>query len=121
MSSSFEQPIYDGAAALRDAIAKDDPAVLAPMIIGAALYEEDFDVVYPACVRLSSHGDEIVRGNAVLGFGHLARLFGRLGDEGPEIVRRSLEDSSSYVRGQGHAAASDLEHFLGLQIRQRKE
>ena len=119
--SSYEQPPYDGAEALRDAIAKDDPAVLAPMIVGAALYEEDFDVVYRACVRLSTHSDEVVRGNAVLGFGHLARLFGRLGDEAPEIVKRSLEDRSEYVRGQAYAAASDLENFLGLQIRTRKE
>lgn len=121
MTSSFEQPNYDGADALRDAIAKDDPDVLAPMIVGAALYEEDFDVVYPACVRLSSHSDEVVRGNAVLGFGHLARLFGRLGDEAPEIVKRSLEDPSAYVRGQAYAAASDLEHFLGLQLRPPKQ
>ncbi len=117
MTHSFEQPEYPGADALRDAIERDDPEVLGPMIIGAALYEDDFDTVYSACLRLSNHRDETVRGNAVLGFGHIARLFGRLGQDGPDIVKRGLKDPSPYVRGQAHAAANDLDHFLGLSIR----
>ena len=120
MTRFFEQPTYNGPETLRDAIAKDDPEVLAPLIIGAALYEDDFDIVYRACITLSTHSDEIVRGNAILGFGHLARLFGRTGEEAPGIVKRGLADPSDYVRGQAYAAAGDLEHFLGLQIRERR-
>ena len=86
------------------------------MIVAAALYEEDFNLVYDACVQLSEHSDEIVRGNAVLGLGHLARLFGRLGDEAPSILRRSLGDPSAYVRGQAYAAASDVRHFLNIRV-----
>lgn len=71
-----------------------------PTIIAAALYEDDFDTAYEACVQLGSHPDEVVRGNAILGFGHLARLFGRLGDEAPAIVKQGLIDASAYVRGQ---------------------
>jgi hypothetical protein len=88
------------------------------MIIAAALYEDDFDTAYGACVQLSSHPDEVVRGNAILGFGHLARLFGRLGDEAPAIVKQGLIDVSAYVRGQAYAAAGDLHHFLGLDLRE---
>jgi hypothetical protein len=117
MTNVYEQPKYDGMHALRDAIEKNDPDVLAPMIVAAALYEEDFDVVYKACVQLSVHPDAIVRGNAILGFGHLARLFGRTGDEGPLLVKSALLDNSDYVRGQAHAAAGDLQHFLGIEVR----
>jgi hypothetical protein len=117
MSNVYEQPTYDGARALAEAIAANDPEVLGPMIIAAALYEDDFDTVYDACVKLSSHSDEVVRGNAILGFGHLARLFGRLGDEAPLILKRGLVDDSNYVRGQAYAAAGDLQHFLGIELR----
>jgi hypothetical protein len=117
MTNVYEQPKYEGPQALLDAIKANNIDVLGPMIIAAALYEDDFDTAYRACVQLSSHADEVVRGNAILGFGHLARLFGRLGDEAPGIVKRGLVDSSGYVRGQAHAAAGDLQHFLGVEFR----
>lgn len=118
MNNVYEQPTYDGAEALAKAIEVNDPSVLGPMIIAAALYEDNFDTAYDACVKLGSHPDEVVRGNAILGFGHLARLFGRLGDEAPSIVKRGLVDDSSYVRGQAHAAAGDLQHFLDIELRE---
>jgi hypothetical protein len=117
VNNVYEQPGYEGAQSLAAAIQADDPEVLAPMIIAAALYEDDFDTVYCACVKLSSHPDEVVRGNAVLGFDHLARLFGRLGDEAPAIVKLGLADGSTYVRGKAYAAAGDLQHFMGIELR----
>jgi hypothetical protein len=116
MTNFHEQPEYRGAEALLKAIAENNADILGPMIIAAALYEDDFDTVYSACVQLSSHPDEVVRGNAILGFGHLARLFGRLGNEAPGLVKRALADTSSYVRGQAHAAAGDLQHFLRIDV-----
>lgn len=117
MTSIYEEPRYSGSQELRDAIDNNDPDVLGPMIVAAALHEENFDIVYKACVQLSKHPDEIVRGNAILGLGHLARLFGRLEAEAPRIVRDGLLDASDYVRGQAHAAAGDLQHFLGVEVR----
>jgi hypothetical protein len=117
MSNFYEQPAYAGAQALTDAIEADDANVLAPMIVAASLYEDDFNIAYGACMRLSTHADEVVRGNAILGLGHLARLFEQLGPEAPEIVKRGLTDSSAYVRGQAHATAGDLQHFLGVEVR----
>ncbi|HVV82145.1 MAG TPA: hypothetical protein VHE35_03670 [Kofleriaceae bacterium] len=73
-------------------------------------------MVHDASLRLSAHRDEIVRGNAILAFGHLARLFRRASDEGVSIVRRALRDPSPYVRGQAWAAASDLRHYLMVAI-----
>jgi hypothetical protein len=117
MTNVYEQPKYEGPQALVDAIQTNNADVLGPMIIAAALYEDDFDTVYGACVKLSAHSDAIVRGNAILSLGHLARLFGRLGDEAAEIVKCGLADSSAYVRGQAYAAAGDLHHFLGIEVR----
>lgn len=116
MTDTYAQPRYDGAVALMEAIERDDVAVLGEAIIGAPLYEEDFDVVHQASVRLSTHDDQIIRGNAILAFGHLARRFERMGVETLEIVRRGLHDRSEYVRGQAWAAASDRRFFLGAPI-----
>jgi len=118
MTNVYEQPKYEGAQALGEAIQANNADVLGPMIIAAALYEDDFDTIYDACVQLSAHPDEIVRGNAILSFGHLARLFGRLGDDAVGIVQSGLTDSSDYVRGQAYAAAGDLHHFLGVAVRE---
>jgi hypothetical protein len=55
----------------------DDVGGLQPMIIAAALYEEELEFVQCACIHLSGHRDEIVRGNAVLGFGRQALPWNR--------------------------------------------
>jgi hypothetical protein len=117
MSDIFIQPQYDGNDALLDAIARNDTVALPSMIIATALYESDFDLARRACITLSEHPDEIIRGNAILGFGHLARRFGEL--EQPEIgiVKRGLHDASDYVRDQANAAASDLKSFLAVDVR----
>jgi hypothetical protein len=117
MRSVFEQPNYQGQQVLLDAIQRDDLDALRPMVIAAALYEEDLGFLQDVCSRLSEHEDEIVRGNAILAFGHIARLFGEVSKPGIERVRGGLQDPSSYVRGQANAAASDLEHFLGIAVR----
>ncbi len=116
MTRVYTQPQYPGSAALKAAIASDDVDVLGEMIIGAALYEEDFDVVQAACIQLSGHQAAVIRGNAVLGLGHIARGFERLDAQAVELVRLSLRDSSVYVRRQAYAAAGDLEHFLGIDV-----
>ena len=117
MSNVFQQPEYQGQQALLDAINRNDTALLPSMIIATVLYEDDFDFARTACIRLCSHDNETIRGNAILGFGHLARLFGRQGEQEIALVKRALHDPSAYVRGQANAAAGDLKHFLGVDVR----
>jgi hypothetical protein len=112
----FVRPEYKGQQALLEAIDRNDTKVLPSMIIAAALQEQDGDFARTACMRLSQHPDEIVRGNAILGFGHLARLHGKLGKPEIAIVQRGLHDPSDYVRGQANAAADDLKQFLGVDL-----
>ena len=113
MTNTFSQPSYPGKLKLLDAIAIDDRDSLPALIVAAALYEADRLVVENACVALSAHSDEVIRGNAILGFGHIARRFRAIGEGVQDIVTRGVTDSSEYVRGQAYAAADDLECFLG--------
>ena len=65
---------------------------------------------------IASHPHFNVRGNAVLGFSHLARRFGRLDSAAREIIEAGLRDGDSYVRGHANAAADDVQHFLGWKV-----
>ncbi len=87
---------------------------MAAAVLSAALHSDDLAWAEQLCVRLAGHAHEQVRGNAVLGLGHLARRFGRLteGRVAP-LMAAALHDTSAYVRGQAAAAADDLEQFLG--------
>ena len=66
------------------------------------------------CVRLAQHADPTVRGNAVLGFGHLARTCRHL-DESlvRPLVEAALRDKERYVFGHATDAVADLSDYLG--------
>jgi hypothetical protein len=104
------------------AIARDDPAELYVVPISISMYHEDLEWAQETCVKLASHRDATVRGNAVLGFGHLARRFRKL-DEGVvrPIIENALLDADPYVRGQAHDAADDMAHFLGWKVKGQNE
>ena len=42
-------------------------------VLSVALHEADCGRAEAYCARLASHGDAVVRGNAILGSGHIAR------------------------------------------------
>jgi hypothetical protein len=103
------------------AIARDDPAELYVVPISVSMYHEDLEWSQGVCIRLSTHRDATVRGNAVLGFGHLARRFRKLDtDVVLPIIENALQDDDPHVRGQAHAAADDLAHFLGWIVKGRE-
>lgn len=65
------------------------------------------------CVRLAVHSHPNVRGNAMLGFGHLARTTGELDREIVEpLLKSGLADPDEYVRSQADAGWSDAAFFL---------
>lgn len=102
------------------AIARDDPAERYVVPISVSMYHEDLEWSQSLCIRLSTHRDATVRGNAVLGFGHLARRFRTL-NQGVvlPIIESTLQDADPYVRGQANAAADDVAHFLGWKVKGR--
>lgn len=97
-------------------IVENDPEKMSyvPLAVSMGCDEADRAWAESVCVRLTSHPQEWVRGNAILSFGHLAREFRILDRTVVEpLVRAALSDPSSVVRGQAEAAADDITHFLG--------
>jgi hypothetical protein len=71
------------------------------------------------CLRLASHAAAAVRGNAVLGLGHLARVARKLDSERClPVIRLALQDPDPYVRGQATSAPDDVRFFLGWRVLQ---
>ncbi len=104
------------------AIRRDRPAELLHVPVWVALDPPDCGWAMGVCLRLSRHPHSNVRGNAILGFGHLARTCGVLDRTAIQpIIEAAIQDSDAYVRGQANAAADDLEHFLGWHLRRAAE
>jgi len=108
------------------ALARNDAQELLHLPIALSL--DPPEDTYPGaaeavCLRLARHAHPNVRGNALLGFGHLARTAGviRAGEEVHALVSAGLDDPDSYVAGQADAAASDLSFFLGWSFPMRDE
>lgn len=95
-------------------IAHDELPSLRALVQEIAHEAEDRDWAQSCFVQLAKHRDAEVRGNAIAGFGHLARRFGHL-DPGRvrRIVGIALVDPSRTVREQARSAALDLRTFLG--------
>ena len=99
-------------------IAADQPEDLLYVPIAISMDPPDDDWAEAICLRLSGHADPRVRGNAVLGLGHLARVLGTLDlDAALPVVRAALNDPDAWVRGQADCAAHDVGHFLGVAVR----
>lgn len=98
-------------------IGRGVPGELLHVPISVSLSPPDCAWAQDVCLRLASHPHFNVRGNAVLGFGHLARTCGALDEARVRpVVEAALRDPDPYVRGQADAAAGDLVHFLGWRI-----
>lgn len=66
------------------------------------------------CIRFARHENQYVRGNAVLGFAHLARTNGDIDRKRVSpIVAAALSDPSPFVRGHAENASDDIAHYLG--------
>lgn len=99
------------------AIRQNNVDVRIRSVISIALYHEDAEWVTDVCKHISRHTDSTVRGNAILGFGHLARRFGSLDEATVKpIIEQGLSEIDTYVSGQAWAAASDVTHFLRWKV-----
>jgi hypothetical protein len=99
--------------AVEAALNRDDHVELMDLILEVAVDGSDRGFAENCCVQLARHRNPSVRGNAVLGFGHLARRFGRLdGHRVKRVVEIALHERSDYVRIQARSAAEDLATFL---------
>jgi hypothetical protein len=101
------------------ALARDNPTELLRAVLAVAVHSEDCEWASSICLRLASHHHFNVRGNAILGFGHLARRFGRLDPAAQDVIEAGLRDADPYVRGHADDAADDVRHFLRWKITRR--
>jgi hypothetical protein len=98
-------------------ILRNDVKDMLLLSISAALNCTDLDWAEHICIELSMHEDNQVRGNAILSFGHLARIFGVLNDPRiKNIVKQGLCSDDKYVHSQAITAAYDLSDFLGWDL-----
>lgn len=112
MSLGYENPPANvSIEQVRAMIEGADSSAAAPSIIGLALYHCDGGATEALLSELSTHPDEVLRGNAVLGLGHLARRGHQLSPESLAAVAQALASESEYVRGQATAASEDIEFF----------
>ncbi len=98
------------------ALTNNDVETAARVLIGWCLHSEDYAAAETACLALATHTDATLRGNAVLGLGHLARLHRSTSPVAIAAVTNALDDPARYVRSQAHAAADDLNHFTAATI-----
>lgn len=99
------------------ALERDDPVELMDWILELASEGSDRSLAENCCARLARHRNAMVRGNAMLALGHLARRFGRLDARRiKRLVDTALHDGSAYVREQARSAAEDLRTFLAWEF-----
>jgi hypothetical protein len=95
-------------------LANDDPEELLGVIIDLAMAAEDREFAEDCCIRLAAHSNTDVRGNAIVGFAHLAQRFGDLDRERVlPVVEAALSDKKEYVRDQAEVARHELRDLLG--------
>jgi len=69
------------------------------------------------CLRLATHPHFNVRGNAVLGLGHIARTCRALDTKAAvPVITAALQDEDEFVRGHAVSAAEDLDTYLGIHL-----
>ena len=116
-NSSYEEiPGYSRKDAA-EAVRRNDPAELRIVVLSVSLYARNRNFAEQFCENLACHSDEVVRGNSILGFGHLARRFRESdADRVKPIIEAGLTDKSQYVRSHAWSAAEDVNRFLGWEV-----
>jgi hypothetical protein len=95
------------------AIGRNDPDELPLVPVTVALIARDLPDAQDACVRLARHADPLVRGNAVIAIGHLARRFRSLDEARVKpLLESGLVDPDARVRILAKSAADEVHQFL---------
>jgi len=103
--------------AIETVIEEDELDEVLSATIDIALASTDADWATDCLIRLARHADTDVRGNAMIGFAHLAGRFGELPQEKvAPVLRAGLRDSKSHVRAQAEAALDELGERLGWSL-----
>ena len=99
---------------MEDALIRNEQIKLIQLLVGASLYAP-FAESLALCFALLNHADEEVRGDAILGFGHIVRRYKKLPRSAILRVKEAQSDPARFVRGQAFDAMDDIIHALGKQ------
>ena len=100
-----------------DALERDDSIELQRLALEVALDCEEREWAETGLARLAKHHNANVRGDALAGFGHLARRFGILDrNRVQRLIETGLHAHHEYVREQAESAAADVETYLSWQL-----
>lgn len=95
------------------AISRNDPAELPLVPLTIALLVTDPSQAAQACIRLARHDAPLVRGNALVALGHLARRFRALDEtQVRPLLEAGLQDPDDAVRAMARSAADEAHQFL---------
>ena len=107
MSESFRKEI-------EAVLEQDDPDEVLSASIDVALGAQDAEWAESCLLRLAAHANTEVRGNAMIGFAHLAERFGALDRARIEpVLQAGLQDEKQHVRDQAEAALDEIAECLG--------
>ena len=99
--------------AIETAIRQNDPTEMSVIVLSIALHDPDPEFSEQFCLRFVNHEHFNVRGNAILGFAHIARIHNKLDENKVKpIIRGALLDENEFVRGQASNAKDDTEWYL---------
>ncbi len=97
---------------IEKAVAGNNADELLLMVLSVALYSDDFEYAENFCVQLSNHEHFNVRGNAIQGLGHIARIHGKLNENKVKpIIESASKDKNKIVRSNA-IDAKDTKQFL---------
>lgn len=99
---------------VEEVVRRDDVDELVYAVIAVSLHHADYAQASSLCELLSSHRNHTIRGNALLGFGHIARRFRRVSPAARAKLELGLVDEHPYVRGQAICGMSDAEFFVSV-------
>lgn len=100
-------------------VARGDPEELlyVPIVVGMNAHDCDRKWAEEICLALADHPHFNVRGNAILGFGHIARTRRALNTAAVvPVIAAALQDDHDIVRGHAASAAEDLDTYLGVVV-----
>lgn len=109
----YEPIPWLGRSAINAAIRENNVELLRIAALSAALNSGDGIWAEKICYKLISNSDEIVRGNAGLGLGHIARVFGKLDrQKAIKTLKQLCKDEDEFVRGQAESGLDDVKWFV---------
>lgn len=113
-----EKPIYVSIpgftkAEMEQAVADNNIEKLIYVPLFASLYFEDSNFAEKICIKLADHSNDSIRGNAIEGFEHIARIDENLNEEIVKpIITKALKDESEFIRDKAEWTRDYTKQFL---------